>query len=150
MTGTESRIARNISRRIATVFAIAILAIATFAIVPASSAQATEKTLHEFTGADGAFPVGNLVLDVSGNLYGVTSAGGQHASACDPDNPYFGDCGTVYKLSKGSSGQWLRTVLYEFTGGPDGGNPFGGGGFNGGGRGGGGRGGGGNRGAFGG
>jgi hypothetical protein len=95
-------------------------------IAPAAKAQATEKTLHEFTGADGAFPVGNLVLDASGNLYGVTSAGGQHSAACDPDNPYSGNCGSIFKLSKGSSGQWLRTVLYEFTGGPDGGNPFGG------------------------
>jgi len=126
MRTTESRIAPKISRKITAVSATAILAFATFTLAPVTHAQATEKTLHEFTGADGAFPVGNLVLDASGNLYGVTSAGGQHSAACDPDNPYSGNCGTVYKLSKGSSGQWSRTVLYEFTGGPDGGNPFGG------------------------
>ncbi len=33
--------------------------------------------LYDFTGgADGAGPVGNLVMDASGNLYGVTTAGG--------------------------------------------------------------------------
>ena len=86
MRTTESRIAPHTSRRITTLSAIAILAFATFTLAPVAHAQATEKTLHEFTGADGAFPVGNLVLDASGNLYGVTSAGGQHSAACDPEH----------------------------------------------------------------
>ncbi len=36
--------------------------------------------LYDFTGgSDGAGPVGNLVMDASGNLYGVTSGGGSHS-----------------------------------------------------------------------
>ena len=36
--------------------------------------------LYDFTGgSDGAGPAGNLVMDASGNLYGVTSGGGSHS-----------------------------------------------------------------------
>jgi len=36
-----------------------------------------ETVLHNFTGgSDGAGPVGNPILDASGNLYGITSGGG--------------------------------------------------------------------------
>ena len=34
--------------------------------------------LHDFTGQDGSFPHGSLALDASGNLYGITTAGGPH------------------------------------------------------------------------
>jgi uncharacterized repeat protein (TIGR03803 family) len=52
----------------------------------------TETLLYSFTsGADGAAPVGSLVLDSQGNLYGTASNGGN--SGC-----LFG-CGTVFELS---------------------------------------------------
>jgi len=39
-----------------------------------------EKILHEFCSekgcADGAYPVGGLIIDGEGNLYGTTSNGG--------------------------------------------------------------------------
>jgi len=69
--------------------------------------------LHVFGGSDGAFPVGGLVADKVGNLYGVTHLGG---SGCQG----YG-CGTVYRLS--SDGQ--ESVLYAFEGGTDGQNPSG-------------------------
>jgi uncharacterized repeat protein (TIGR03803 family) len=51
-------------------------------------------TLYSFTGgADGASPFAGLVLDGSGNLWGVTSAGG---SAADP-----GGYGTVFEIVPG-------------------------------------------------
>lgn len=66
-------------------------------------------------GADGARPVGALVRDASGNLYGTTRFGGFfNNSACQG----FG-CGTIFKLD--SSG--TETVLYAFTGNPDGSDP---------------------------
>ena len=34
--------------------------------------------LHDFNGQDGAYPHGSLALDASGNLYGITTAGGPH------------------------------------------------------------------------
>ena len=56
--------------------------------------------------ADGYFPSG-LVLDASGNLYGMNESGGS------------GGAGTVFKVD--STGK--ETVLYSFTGSTDGGFP---------------------------
>lgn len=67
-----------------------------------------ETVLHNFTDhKDGGIPFCDLVLDDGGNIYGTTSAGGRHNQ------------GTVFKISGGG----LETVLYNFTGGSDGGVP---------------------------
>jgi uncharacterized repeat protein (TIGR03803 family) len=71
-----------------------------------------ETVLYSFTGgADGGNPVGGVILDPAGNLYGTTTDGGTP----------FGQNGNgvVFKLSP--SGQ--LTVLYTFTGGADGSTP---------------------------
>ncbi len=73
-------------------------------------AASKQTILHTFTGtADGSQPSGSVIRDASGNLFGVTSAGG-HFSA-----------GVVYKIT--AAGQF--SVLYHFTGGNDGGAPLG-------------------------
>jgi hypothetical protein len=41
----------------------------------------SEFVLYNFTGPDGETPEGNLVIDLSGNLYGITSGGGQTVRA---------------------------------------------------------------------
>lgn len=70
-----------------------------------------ETLLHTFTdGTDGGHP-GNLIIDSTGNLYGITSG----------HNTF----GSVYKMSPGAGGKWTFTVLYDFKGGVDGGNPSG-------------------------
>lgn len=52
---------------------------AVFKITPAG----TESVLYSFKGgSDGAFPAGNLILDASGNLYGVTYYGGNGQPNC--------------------------------------------------------------------
>jgi len=67
--------------------------------------------LYTFTGTpDGALPVGGLVLDAKGNLYGVTFQGGQGGLACYESGAI--GCGTVFKLD--TTGK--ETVLYSFTG----------------------------------
>jgi uncharacterized repeat protein (TIGR03803 family) len=64
----------------------------------------TFETLYAFPNlSDGALPVGGLVLDQAGNLYGTTQEGGS------------GNGGTVFELSP-SGGAWHFTVLYSFTG----------------------------------
>ena len=74
-----------------------------------------ETTLHSFAGApDGAQPVAGLVRDASGNLYGTTAQGG--GAPCTFES----GCGTVFKID--ASG--METVLYNFTGGTDGGAPM--------------------------
>ena len=60
----------------------------------------TKTALYQFLGAgDGAGPVGTLVFDQSGNIYGVTQVGG------------FEDYGVVYELTH-SAGGWTENVLY--------------------------------------
>ncbi|HXM44610.1 MAG TPA: choice-of-anchor tandem repeat GloVer-containing protein [Bryobacteraceae bacterium] len=66
-----------------------------------------QTLLHTFTGLDGTGPVGALVRDSSGNLYGTTMFGGTAGH------------GTVFKLD--TSGN--LTTLHSFPGGPNGGNP---------------------------
>jgi len=71
-----------------------------------------EAVLYSFTGTagDGIFPVAGLVLDAQGNLYGTTVEGGD--LTC-----YHGmGCGTVFKVDSAGN----ETVLYRFTGSPDG------------------------------
>jgi len=73
----------------------------------------TETVLHSFTGgSDGSNPLAGLIMDKKGNLYGTTTEGG-------PDG-YSG--GTVFEVTPSG----IKTVLYTFTGGSDGGNPIGG------------------------
>ncbi len=70
-----------------------------------------ETVLHTFTGPpDGAKPVGGLILDDEGNLFGVTQGGGSGALAA----------GTVFKLEPNGK----ETVLHSFTGGGDGSAPY--------------------------
>jgi uncharacterized repeat protein (TIGR03803 family) len=70
----------------------------------------TFTILHSFFGIndDGHDPVGNLVRDGAGNIYGTTFSGGA------PNN------GIVYKIDTAGN----ETVLWTFTGGPDGSHPF--------------------------
>jgi uncharacterized repeat protein (TIGR03803 family) len=80
-----------------------------------ASAEWKEKVLYSFQGGgdNGSAPVGGVVFDKQGNLYGVTSDGGG-----------------VYQLAPPAKngGAWTETVLYVFQGNTkgDGATPFGG------------------------
>jgi uncharacterized repeat protein (TIGR03803 family) len=88
-----------------------------FKLTPASGAW-TETLLYAFTGgSDGREPFARLLFDPAGNLYGTTALGGNIGSVCTSG------CGTVFKLTPGSSG-WTESVLYAFTGGADGASPY--------------------------
>jgi uncharacterized repeat protein (TIGR03803 family) len=81
---------------------------------PQAAGPPTYNVLYNFTGGtDGGSPSAGVVFDQAGNLYGTTRSGGAYGH------------GTVYKLSP-SEGGWNETVLYSFTGGPDGDSPYGG------------------------
>lgn len=68
-----------------------------------------QAVLHSFpsTPADGNYPVARLVQDSAGNLYGSTVYGGTYGG------------GTVFMLTPSG----VETILYNFTGGTDGGSP---------------------------
>lgn len=100
---------RSFSTLGATVFAITVAVLVT---VPAACAQSTYKTLYKFDGAkQGNGPVAGVIFDRTGALYGTTLRGGAS------------DAGTVFKLTPNAQGGWNETVLYNFTGGVDGGRP---------------------------
>lgn len=66
----------------------------------ASGGGWTKTILHNFQCSTGSGPWGNLIADQSGNLYGVTAAGGAH------------DGGVVFELSQ--PGNWTFDLLYSF------------------------------------
>lgn len=72
--------------------------------------------LHAFRGGrnDGLQPLGSLIADAIGNLYGITDSGG---SRCGINS-----CGTAFRLAPPHK----RTNLHLFQGGDDGQNPEGG------------------------
>jgi len=98
------------------------LALLTCMLTGAAWAAPKEAILYSFQGgsSDGMLPVGSLVADAKGNLYGTTGAGGGYGDC----SPFGQTCGAVFELSPAGNGGWMETVLYIFTGGPDGGEPL--------------------------
>jgi len=90
---------------------------AVYELIPGSGGKWTEKTIHVFSnnGLDGTNPAAGLVFDSAGNLYGTTKLGGAN------------NAGVVFKLTKGSNGQWSESLLHVFNpgNGKDGAAPIG-------------------------
>jgi len=82
---------------------------AVFELVPVNETW-EEEQIYSFCSlamcADGSAPMGSLIQDSHGNLYGTTYAGGTGCLAI---------CGTVFELSP-SNGLWTENVLHSFTG----------------------------------
>ena len=62
----------------------------------------TESILHTFLALDGSYPIGGVILDSSGNVYGTAQNGGM-----------FGG-GTVFELTP-EDGGWTFNLLYSFN-----------------------------------
>jgi hypothetical protein len=79
----------------------------------------TYRALHNFSGTDGALPIGYLLADASGStIYGVAQYGGINCAAGSGNG-----CGVIYSLSlKASSWVW-NGVVYKFKGKGDGATP---------------------------
>jgi uncharacterized repeat protein (TIGR03803 family) len=91
-----------------------------FELTRAAGGTWTEKVLYRFQGgADGAVPVGGLIFDATGNLYGTACQGG--AGGCGG----YG-CGSVFELTPAAGGTWTENVLHSFSDTPDGAGPEGG------------------------
>jgi|HubBroStandDraft_6_1064221.scaffolds.fasta_scaffold01690_10 uncharacterized repeat protein (TIGR03803 family) len=87
-----------------------VLALMTILAAHPAEAQ-TYAVMHSFAGGltDGSDPLGGLVVDSSGNMYGTTGHGGEFNG------------GTIFKLDSAGN----ETVLYSFTGESDGNLPQG-------------------------
>ena len=92
-----------------------------FILLNLAWAAPKESLLYDFNGGsnDGSAPIGGLVADQAGNLYGTTGTGGSYTDC----SPFGQTCGVVFELTP-NGGSWTETVLYTFTGGADGGEPL--------------------------
>jgi uncharacterized repeat protein (TIGR03803 family) len=77
---------------------------AVFELSPIEGGGRQETTLCAFgqNATDGTEPLGSLVFDGAGSLYGTTNQGGTY------------NYGTVFKLTRTSGGNWTEAVLYSF------------------------------------
>ena len=75
-----------------------------FELSPQSNGSWQFKVLHSFNpiAGDGSDPVGILILDSGGNLYGAAGEGGDH------------QLGAVFELTPSTGGSWTERVLYSF------------------------------------
>jgi uncharacterized repeat protein (TIGR03803 family) len=86
-----------------------------FELTPTPGGGWTETILHIFDNenTDGAEPLGALVFDASGDLYGTTTASGAYGG------------GTVFELAPQTGGGWREVVIHTFkNNGVDGSGPL--------------------------
>lgn len=77
-----------------------------------SNGKWTEKVIHTFDLTTGNGPLGGLVFDRRGDLFGTTQGGGASGA------------GVVFGLQRSKGNTWTARVLYSFTGGADGSFPY--------------------------
>jgi len=81
-----------------------------FELTPQNNGSWTESVLYSFTGgSDGGLPVGNVIFDSSGNLYGTTNQGGHVGRDCSVG------CGVAFELSPNRDGSWAEKALHQFN-----------------------------------
>ncbi len=108
LTRSLVRHARPFGRWLEVAIIFSVIAFCGVAVAHAS----TTEVIYSFTGdSGGEYCDTDVAIDDAGNLYGTSVLGGQ-----------FGG-GTVWQLSPVDGG-WEHTVLYNFTGGADGGEPY--------------------------
>ena len=78
-----------------------------FQLERGSDGRWSETVLHNFERSDGWAPVGPLVADKAGNLYGATVYGG-------PNGCSGLGCGVAFELERGSGDEWTYKILHLF------------------------------------
>ncbi|MBZ5597924.1 MAG: hypothetical protein LAN83_06345 [Acidobacteriia bacterium] len=83
-----------------------------FKLAPNPDGSWTYTLIYSFNNrSDGFSPIGGLVFDTAGNLYGTANGQGMYTH------------GTIYKLTPDGNGEWTFSTIHQFTGGDDGSNP---------------------------
>lgn len=93
-----------------------------FELTKLANGKFSEKVIHRFAGEneDGRNPLGGLVFDKSGNLWGTTQVGGHsHSPTCGGADV----CGTVFELTPNANGTWTENTLFSFSDNSTGFNP---------------------------
>jgi uncharacterized repeat protein (TIGR03803 family) len=89
-----------------------LIAVLSAAFIASGASAYTLKSLYSFCPGggclDGVEPMGGLVADASGNLYGVTNRGGNGKGTTAG--------GTVFELGPNGDGTWTHQVLHNFCG----------------------------------
>ncbi len=67
-----------------------------------------EGVLYSFSGSDGSTPVGGVIFDRAGNIYGTTAYGGPGYHP-----PQYDGAGVIFKLVPAMHG-WSETTLFSF------------------------------------
>jgi hypothetical protein len=82
----------------------------------------TETILHGFSGPDGSRPLGPVLIDANGAVYGNTIQGGRGTNCASGGFT----CGVTYKLKPPAAGQtaWTETILHQFGKPGDGASPY--------------------------
>ena len=84
-----------------------------FKLQPNADGSWHESVLHRFDEANGWSPVGGLIFDSTGNIYGLTNMGGGYLG---PNCTGYPGCGTVFELSPKPDGSWTEQILHFFAG----------------------------------
>jgi uncharacterized repeat protein (TIGR03803 family) len=87
-------------------------ALAALLLLVSNSGYAASGVLHAFKTDAAETPLGGLVRDAAGNLYGTTLEGGLGNELC------LTGCGAVYKLTAQGDGSYTYEILYQFQGYP--------------------------------
>jgi uncharacterized repeat protein (TIGR03803 family) len=88
---------------------------AVFELMAGAGGSWLETVLHSFgdSSTDGYSPMGGLIFDASGNLYGTTYDGGAYGY------------GAAFELAHNANGSWTEKTLHSFNdNGKDGYNPY--------------------------
>ena len=78
-----------------------------FQLIHKADGKWQETVLHSFDSSNGNAPVGPLVADKEGNLYGTTFYGG-------PNGCSGLGCGVAFELVRGQGGKWTYEILHLF------------------------------------
>jgi uncharacterized repeat protein (TIGR03803 family) len=89
---------------------------AVYELTPSGNGQWTEQVLYSFSflGPGGYAPQYELILDSSGNIFGVTTLGADNNCFLDIPKLLETGCGTVFELTE-SAGVWNENILHTFT-----------------------------------
>jgi uncharacterized repeat protein (TIGR03803 family) len=92
-----------------------------YELSPSGAGKWTQTVLHNFGGTgDGSYPVGTIVVDSTGDIFGTTEGGGAYGDGTEIQG------GTVFEVSPAAGGGWKESILHSFGNGSDGNLPKGG------------------------